>query len=151
MPWWGEGRNSKGVERNQVDIWITSTGPRAGVDHTTTSRLMSFKSHQLLIRAALRFTVHRRVLSTTSATGRGQCPKCHSALPTPLPACPKCSFISKLPSNIRYHEMFGLPSTDNPFKVDDKQLTRRFRKLQQTVHPDAWAAKGKVGVCRNQS
>jgi len=38
--------------------------------------------------------------------------------------------------------MFGLPSTDNPFKVDGKQLTHRFRKLQQTVHPDAWSAMG---------
>jgi hypothetical protein len=42
--------------------------------------------------------------------------------------------------------MFGLPSTDNPFKVDNKQLTSRFRKLQQTVHPDAWSAKGEVRV-----
>ena len=43
--------------------------------------------------------------------------------------------------------MFDLPSVDNPFRVDDKQLTRRFRKLQQTIHPDAWSAKGEVRVC----
>ena len=42
--------------------------------------------------------------------------------------------------------MFDLPAVDNPFKVDDKQLTRQFRKLQQTIHPDAWSAKGKVRV-----
>jgi len=42
--------------------------------------------------------------------------------------------------------MFDLPFVDNPFKVDDRQLTRRFRKLQQTIHPDAWSAKGKVHV-----
>lgn len=143
-----------------MDIWILSSpGPNASsitslfeISPVTCHRLMSFKSHQLptlLIRAALRSTVHRRVFSTTSATGRGQCPNCHSALPTPLPACPKCSFISRMPSNIRYHEMFGLPLTDNPFKVDDKQLTHRFRKLQQTVHPDAWSAKGEVRGCRN--
>ena len=119
--------------------------------HRLSHHSMSFWSHRLptlFIRAALRSTIHPRVLSTIPAVGGGNCPKCHSALPTPLPACPKCSFISGMPSNIKYHEMFGLPSTDNPFKVDDKQLTRRFRKLQQTVHPDAWSAKGEVGVCR---
>lgn len=42
--------------------------------------------------------------------------------------------------------MFDLPSGDNPFRVDDKQLTHRFRKLQQIVHPDAWSTKGEVGV-----
>lgn len=47
--------------------------------------------------------------------------------------------------------MFSLPPTDNPFKIDDKQLVRRFRKLQQTVHPDAWSAKGEVCASRNQS
>jgi hypothetical protein len=46
--------------------------------------------------------------------------------------------------------MFDLPSGDNPFRVDDKQLTRRFRKLQQIVHPDAWSAKGEVCVRCNQ-
>ncbi|KAF9652016.1 Co-chaperone Hsc20 [Thelephora ganbajun] len=40
--------------------------------------------------------------------------------------------------------MFDLPSAGNPFKVDDKQLARRFRKLQQTIHPDAWSAKGEA-------
>lgn len=111
------------------------------------------KSHQLpvlLRRAAPQFSTHRRLLSTASVTRRARCPKCHSPLPTPLPACPKCSYISRLPSNIRYHEMFDLPSGDNPFRIDDKQLTRRFRKLQQIVHPDAWSAKGEVRVRWNQ-
>ena len=111
--------------------------------------MMSSSSHRLpalLRRATLQSTTHRRLSSTASATKRGQCPKCHSPLPTPLPACPKCSYISRMPSNIRYHEMFDLPFVDNPFKVDDRQLTLRFRKLQQTIHPDAWSAKGKVRV-----
>ncbi|KAF9785852.1 hypothetical protein BJ322DRAFT_1056612 [Thelephora terrestris] len=108
---------------------------------------MTFKCHQLLTplrRAALRSSAHRRLLSTTVATGPSQCPECHSPLPTPLPACPKCSFISRTPSNIRYHEMFDLPPNDNPFTINDKQLTRQFRKLQQTVHPDVWSAKGEA-------
>jgi len=117
-------------------------------------RLMSPRSHQLPIllrRAALQPTTRRRLLSTVSATRRAQCPKCHSTLPTPLPACPKCSYISRVPSNIRYHEMFDLPSVDNPFKIDGKRLTHQFRKLQQTIHPDAWSAKGEVRVRWTQS
>lgn len=47
--------------------------------------------------------------------------------------------------------MFDLPSVDNPFKIDDKRLTRQFRKLQQTIHPDAWSATGEVRVRRTQS
>ena len=120
---------------------------------STLARLMSLKFHQLptlLRRAALQSTTHRRLFSAASVTRRGQCPKCHSTLPTPLPACPKCSYISRVPSSIKYHEMFDLPLADNPFKVDNKQLTRKFRKLQQTIHPDAWSAKGEVRVCRNQ-
>ena len=113
---------------------------------------MLSRFHQLpalVRRTSLQFTTYRRTLSTPSAKRQVQCPKCHSTLPTPLPACPKCSYISRVPSNIKYHEMFDLPSANNPFKVDDKQLSRRFRKLQQTVHPDAWSAKGEVRVGTN--
>ena len=134
----------------KCQTWDNRTGQKG---RCRSHRLMSSKSHQLpllLRRAALQFTTHRRVLSTASATRRAQCPKCHSTLPTPLPACPKCSYITRVPPNIRYHEMFDLPSVDNPFKVDDKQLTRQFRKLQQTIHPDAWSAKGEVRVRRNR-
>ena len=128
----------------------TGQGSMSITIHPSFNRpMMSSSSHRLLMllrRAALQSTTHRRLSSTVSATKRGQCPKCHSPLPTPLPACPKCSYISRVPSNIRYHEMFDLPPNNNPFRVDDKQLTRRFRKLQQTIHPDAWSAKGKVRI-----
>ena len=141
-------------EWDQVDIGVViRTSGGQGPMSITHPSSMSLRLHQpltLLRRAALQSTTHRQSLSTASATRRGRCPQCHSVLPTPLPACPKCSYISRVPSNIRYHEMFDLPLVDNPFKVDDKQLTRRFRKLQQTIHPDAWSAKGNVRVGRNQ-
>jgi len=150
----GEETSGEGSSGHDWDGWgyvfRTGQGPMSITIHPPFDRpMMSSSSHRLpalLRRAALQSTTYRRLSSTVSATKRGQCPKCHSPLPTPLPACPKCSYISRVPSNIRYHEMFDLPFVDNPFKVDDKQLTRRFRKLQQTIHPDAWSAKGKVRV-----
>ena len=154
LPWRGEQENGKRVERDQVDMGAAGIFRTDRGQMSITSilvRSMSLEFYQLstlLRRTALQPTTHRRLLSTASVIRRGQCPRCHSALPTPLPACPKCSYISRVPSNIRYHEMFDLPPVDNPFKVDDKQLTRRFRKLQQTIHPDAWAAKGEVRVCQ---
>jgi len=72
------------------------------------------------------------------------CPSCSSPLPTPLPACTTCWYISPLPSTVTLHEIFGLPSHPNPFIVDISNLKQRFRESQAICHPDSWASKGSV-------
>src|SRR5271154_5391477 len=70
------------------------------------------------------------------------CPNCSQLLSTPLPACLKCAYISNIPPNFSYHDMFGLPSKPNPFCIDNAQLKGHFRQAQSTCHPDTWTSKG---------
>ncbi|KAJ7487602.1 hypothetical protein B0H11DRAFT_2014058 [Mycena galericulata] len=77
----------------------------------------------------------RRFLST-------RCSACSQLLPTPLPACNKCDFISPVPPTVPFHDFFALPSRPNPFVVDPVLLKRRFREAQAVCHPDSWASKG---------
>ena len=74
------------------------------------------------------------------------CPSCSSPLPTPLPACPNCFNISRLPSTVSYHEIFGLPYDPNPFEVDIGVLRSRFRNLQRVIHPDKWSGKSNASL-----
>jgi hypothetical protein len=109
----------------------------------------------LLFRATLRPRVSRlcpligpKFSSSSNAFSSGhlpmRCPSCSKPLPTPLPACPNCSYISSLPSNTTYHEMFDLPCGQNPFVLSTSELKSRFRTAQAVCHPDAWTSKGKV-------
>jgi hypothetical protein len=84
-------------------------------------------------------------LSSTTTTGATLCPTCSTPLPTPLPACPACrQHISRAPSNLSKHAIFGLSDARNPFVVDIKDLRHRFREVQRVVHPDAWSGNEKV-------
>ncbi|KAJ7038195.1 hypothetical protein C8F04DRAFT_1089875 [Mycena alexandri] len=80
----------------------------------------------------------RRFLSTLNA----RCSSCSQTLPTPLPACTRCGFISPIPPSTSFHDIFALPSRPNPFVVDAALLKRRFREAQAVCHPDSWASKG---------
>ncbi|EKM61045.1 uncharacterized protein PHACADRAFT_51528, partial [Phanerochaete carnosa HHB-10118-sp] len=72
-----------------------------------------------------------------------QCPSCSAPLPTSLPACPKCFFISRPSKSTTYFDIMGLSHSPNRFDVDPMDLKHRFRELQRNIHPDKWSAKGK--------
>jgi hypothetical protein len=93
-----------------------------------------------------RFTrqLARRFLSHSALPSR--CPSCSVPLPTQLPACPKCAFISGVPSAVSFYDLFRLPYDPNPFLVDVPTLRNRFRQAQAVCHPDSWATKGSVRV-----
>jgi molecular chaperone HscB len=86
-------------------------------------------------------------LYSTPTTAR--CPSCSRPLPTPLPACPNCAYISAVPSSTPYHQIFGLTYDPNPFNVDVSLLKRRFRQAQAICHPDAWASQGPVSFAHS--
>jgi molecular chaperone HscB len=75
------------------------------------------------------------------------CPSCSAPLPTPLPACPKCSFISPVSLEVPKHELFGIDYEPNPFIIDTSALRHKFRELQRVVHPDVWSGSDKVHLC----
>ena len=75
-----------------------------------------------------------------------RCPKCNIVLPTPLPACPNCHYISRLDHTVPYHSLFQLPFEPNPFVVDTFKLKRRYLEAQKICHPDAWTTHGTVGL-----
>jgi molecular chaperone HscB len=74
----------------------------------------------------------------------GRCPKCSIILPTALPACPNCHYISQLDNTPSYHNLFQLPFEPNPFVVDTSKLKRRYLEAQKICHPDTWATHGTV-------
>ena len=79
-----------------------------------------------------------------SSSAASRCPSCSALLPTPLPACPQCFFVTKLPPTATFYDIMGLPYDSNPFEVDPAQLKNRFRELQRVIHPDKWSNKGEV-------
>lgn len=74
------------------------------------------------------------------------CPKCTKLLPTPIPVCPNCAYISRMNNTIPYHTLFQLPLEPNPFVVDTFKLKQKYLEAQKLCHPDAWAVHGEV--CR---
>jgi molecular chaperone HscB len=81
------------------------------------------------------------------------CPTCSKRLPTQLPACPSCGYISPLSPDRTYHSLFNLPFEPNPFLIDTAKLKSEFRKAQAACHPDAWNSKGphKHDIAQNLS
>lgn len=104
--------------------------------------------HQLRPQAYPVLAVPRRYLQTNSSTSPSPptCPACSNPLPTALPICPKCLYISNIPKSMSYHEMLGASYTPNPFIVDPSQLKSKFRQVQSVVHPDRWAGRSKVCI-----
>ena len=92
-------------------------------------------------------TLGEHKYTSTLSSVPERCPSCSASLPTPLPACPKCFFISKPPSKTTYYDIMGLSYSPNPFEVDPAQLKGRFRDLQRVIHPDKWSGKGGVSTC----
>ncbi|KAH9950340.1 Co-chaperone Hsc20 [Amylocystis lapponica] len=80
----------------------------------------------------------QRLSTSSSSHAAATCPQCSTPLPTPLPVCPRCSYISTIPSSMSYHEMLGSQYEPNPFLVDNLELKNRFRDLQSVIHPDRW-------------
>lgn len=72
------------------------------------------------------------------------CPSCSTPLPTPLPACPHCAFIARLPPSATYYDIFDVPKDINAYDLDPHLLKDRFRDLQRVVHPDKWSGRDPV-------
>lgn len=83
-------------------------------------------------------------LAQNSLQQSARCPKCSIILPTALPACPNCHYISQLDNIPSYHKLFQLPFEPNPFVVDTSKLKRRYLEAQKICHPDTWATHGTV-------
>ncbi|GJE86120.1 co-chaperone Hsc20 [Phanerochaete sordida] len=81
-------------------------------------------------------------MNTSASSAPSQCPKCSAPLPTTLPACPKCFFISRPSKSTTYFDIMGLSDSPNRFNVDPVDLKHRFRELQRVIHPDKWSGKG---------
>ncbi|KZT30574.1 Co-chaperone Hsc20 [Neolentinus lepideus HHB14362 ss-1] len=81
--------------------------------------------------------------SFTSAPSPSKCPQCSAPLPTPLPACPKCQYINRVPSTASYYELLGIKAGTNPFTVDAIALKRHFLQEQRVCHPDTWSGQPK--------
>ncbi|OBZ80008.1 Iron-sulfur cluster co-chaperone protein HscB, mitochondrial [Grifola frondosa] len=112
--------------------------------------LVSLSRHSLLHRrpvprpafalpSAIPQTHLRRYINTSQNPKR--CPACSAVLPTPLPVCPSCAYIAKLPKSMTYYDMLDVPYEPNPFVVDTARLKARFRSAQAIVHPDRWVGK----------
>ena len=76
------------------------------------------------------------------------CPSCASPLPSALPVCSNCSYITPIPESMTYHEMLGASYDPNPFVLDVSELKSQFRKVQAVVHPDRWVARPQVSHSR---
>ncbi|KAI0068190.1 hypothetical protein BV25DRAFT_1782010, partial [Artomyces pyxidatus] len=81
------------------------------------------------------------------------CPSCGSPLPTPLPACPKCFHIERMPNEQDFYQILDTPTAPNPFIVDPASLKNSFRNIQRYIHPDVWTpqGEGKVNAARDLS
>lgn len=97
---------------------------------------------RFLIPSRVSVNAYNRLYQTLSRT----CPSCSTPLPTALPTCPKCQYISPLPSSMSYFQYFNLPDVDssNPYVVDLSDLRRRYLRTQRVCHPDIWSQKGEV-------
>ena len=106
-------------------------------------RLVLYHSRpRSFIRTAIRPSLIK--LHTQPISFPSRCPSCSTQLPTTLPACLSCGYISSLPPNVSFHELFGLPANRNPFNIDLPTLKRRFLEAQAVCHPDSWIVKGSV-------
>ncbi|KAI0047835.1 Co-chaperone Hsc20 [Auriscalpium vulgare] len=119
-----------------------------------TSILRNTLKHPARSRALL--PRHTSIVVRHNSTARALptvCPSCHSPLPTPLPACPKCFHIEGLVTEHDFYRILDTPSTPNPFKVDPVRLKNSFRNIQRYIHPDIWTPHGerKVDVARDLS
>ncbi|OCH96156.1 Co-chaperone Hsc20 [Obba rivulosa] len=120
--------------------------PRLLLACTSSSPLLHQRpcgAHLQLSRAQNRPAVPRQpgYSTASSQSSRPICPRCSTALPTPLPVCPKCYYISDAKPEMSYHEMLGVPYEPNPFIVSNLELKRRLRELQSVIHPDKWVGK----------
>ncbi|KIM85210.1 hypothetical protein PILCRDRAFT_817209 [Piloderma croceum F 1598] len=91
---------------------------------------------------SLRISFSTSRLAQNSLQQPRRCPKCSIILPTALPACPNCHYISQLDNIPSYHKLFQLPFEPNPFVVDTSKLKRRYLEAQKICHPDTWATHG---------
>jgi len=115
----------------------------AGGGGRVDSDMMSHLACDIMLSTTLRrlpTLLQRRLIHTTQRT----CPSCSQPLPSPLPVCNKCWHISRLPRDMKFHDIFGLPYEPNPFVIDVSLLKERFRNTQAICHPDSWASKGSV-------
>ena len=53
-------------------------------------------------------------------------------LSTPL-TCSECNVLRRIPQNITYFELFGIPMI---FKMDLKKLAQKYKSMQRILHPD---------------
>ena len=53
-------------------------------------------------------------------------------LSTPL-TCSECNVLRRIPQNITYFELFGIPRI---FKTDLKKLAQKYKSMQRILHPD---------------
>ena len=118
------------------------------------ANLFSYHHHSPCTMHALRLILRRRNIPASSGVQRPRrlyststrtCPSCSAPLRSPLPTCLRCSYIQPLPSELTYYDILGVSNTSqNLFKVDVRDLKKKFLEAQRVCHPDAWSGKGEV-------
>jgi hypothetical protein len=70
-----------------------------------------------------------------------QCWKCGSEIKNSSLFCSQCSTLQKPDENKNYFDVLGI---EQSFEVKDKELTTKYRKLQNILHPDRFNVKNVV-------
>ncbi|PSN53051.1 hypothetical protein C0J52_03968 [Blattella germanica] len=82
----------------------------------------------------IKLPVNVRLLSTIN---QGLCWKCGSGPVSGL-FCNQCNTLQKPEQKTNYFSLMGIKEE---YKIDDRQLTTKFRKLQNILHPDRFSTK----------
>lgn len=72
------------------------------------------------------------------ATNVLTCWKCNFANKSPSIFCGKCNIIQKPVSTTNYFQILGL---DEDYKVNLKEISQKYRKMQSFLHPDKYSNK----------
>uniref|UniRef100_A0A8D0E7J0 HscB mitochondrial iron-sulfur cluster cochaperone n=1 Tax=Salvator merianae TaxID=96440 RepID=A0A8D0E7J0_SALMN len=75
--------------------------------------------------------------SRTSQAGAGGCWSCGEAVSAGARFCPSCRALQPPEPS---PDLFALLGCERRFEVDAAELRRRFRSLQQALHPDGFAS-----------
>jgi hypothetical protein len=70
-----------------------------------------------------------------------QCWKCGCDIQNSSLFCSKCKTIQKPDENKNYFDVLGI---EQSFEVEDKELTTKYRRLQNVLHPDRFSARDVV-------
>jgi predicted nucleic acid-binding Zn ribbon protein len=76
-----------------------------------------------------------------SNSAHPHCWKCGSEIPNSNLFCSQCSTLQKPDESKNYFDVLCI---QEGFEIEDKELTTKYRKLQNVLHPDRFSVKNAV-------